>query len=168
MNSREKSVCFTGHRPEKICEPFSETAPISLDIRRQLHQRILQAIDDGYTTFLCGMAQGVDLWAGEIVLSLQESIRYLELIAVLPYSASVKNWPLPWRNRYQQILKFCNETIVICPEYRRDCFHLRNRYMVEHTNRLIGVWREGSPGGTQYTIKYAKEQKLELDLILLP
>lgn len=168
MNPREKSVCFTGHRPDKICEPFSDDAPICLELRRLLHQRILQAIDDGYTTFFCGMAQGVDLWAGEIVLSLQESFRSLELVAVLPYSISVKNWPPQWKNRYQQILKFSNQTVVVCPQYRRDCFHQRNRYMVEHTGRLIGVWREGCPGGTQYTIEYAKRQGLELDLILLP
>ena len=133
MDPREKTACFTGHRPEKLFPSDTETAAQVLEIRRSLHARILQAVDDGYTTFLCGMAQGVDLWAGDMVLSLQESV-----------------------------------AVLICPDYRPDCYYQRNRYMVDHASRLIGVWREGCPGGTQYTIQYAEKKGLELDLILLP
>lgn len=169
MDPREKTACFTGHRPEKLFQPGAPGAEAQvLEIRRSLHARILRAVDDGYTTFLCGMAQGVDLWAGDMVLSLQESIRQLKLVAVLPYPASVRGWPPEWQTRYLRILKFCTEAVVICPDYRPDCYHQRNRYMVDHASRLIGVWRKGCSGGTQYTVQYAGKKGLDLDLILLP
>ena len=167
MGVREKTVCFTGHRPEKICQPFDENAAPVRELRHRLQERILRAVDEGYTTFLCGMARGVDLWAGEMVLALQEPFRRLELVAVQPYPAQFRRWPPEWGKRYERVLRSCDEVVTISPAYRPDCYHRRDRYMVDHASRLIGVWREGSPGGTAYTIDYARRSGQELDLLLL-
>ena len=53
--------CFTGHRPEKLRRSGQ-------DIRIELESEIRKAIQDGYITFISGMARGVDIWAAEIVL----------------------------------------------------------------------------------------------------
>ena len=39
-----------------------------------LEGEILQTLADGYTTFLCGGALGVDTWAAEIVLRLWKNL----------------------------------------------------------------------------------------------
>ena len=59
--NRPKCCCFTGHRENKLKKSEKE-------ILEDLKQAINQAIDDGYTTFITGMAYGVDIWAGELVL----------------------------------------------------------------------------------------------------
>ena len=53
------NVAFTGHRnyPEVKNE--------------QLRKVVEQFISEGYTTFLCGMAEGFDIAAAEVVLSLK-------------------------------------------------------------------------------------------------
>lgn len=53
--------CFTGHRPEKLGIPEKQ-------VKEKLRKAIRQAIEDGFTTFISGMARGVDMWAAEIVL----------------------------------------------------------------------------------------------------
>ena len=53
--------CFTGHRPEKLSLSETEVKPL-------LEKAIDTAIQNGYTTFITGMAPGVDIWAAEIVL----------------------------------------------------------------------------------------------------
>lgn len=53
--------CFTGHRPEKLNRS-------EVEIKKDLEGAILQAIDDGFVTFITGMARGVDIRAGEIIL----------------------------------------------------------------------------------------------------
>ena len=58
---RSHRCCFTGHRPEKIGIP--EEMVIDL-----LDKAISEAIRAGYSTFISGMARGVDIWAAEIVL----------------------------------------------------------------------------------------------------
>ena len=46
-------VCFTGHRPEKLTR-------FEWLIKRDLEKEIRQAIADGLTVFITGMARGVD------------------------------------------------------------------------------------------------------------
>lgn len=52
---------FTGHRPEKLSLSEAEVKPL-------LEKAIDTAIENGFTTFITGMAPGVDIWAAEIVL----------------------------------------------------------------------------------------------------
>ena len=63
---RKHRSCFTGHRPDKLRR--SET-----DIRVDLELEIRNAVSMGITVFITGMARGVDLDAGEIVLRLRDS-----------------------------------------------------------------------------------------------
>ena len=58
--------CFTGHRPEKIGIP--EGTVIAL-----LDKAISEAIQSGYSTFISGMARGVEIWAAEIVLKYRDA-----------------------------------------------------------------------------------------------
>ena len=57
QEKRLHRCCFTGHRPEKLEQSEDE-------IREWLTEQIENAIDDGYLTFITGMAMGVDIWAG--------------------------------------------------------------------------------------------------------
>ncbi len=70
--------CFTGHRPEKLFLVDSE-------IIKELGREIKAAIERGYTTFISGMARGVDIWAAEIVLKLRKKNKDLHLICAFPY-----------------------------------------------------------------------------------
>ncbi len=51
---RKHRCCFTGHHPEKLQQ--SERA-----IRKALEKEIRQAIADGFTVFISGMARGIDI-----------------------------------------------------------------------------------------------------------
>ena len=44
--------CFSGHRPEKLAR--SET-----EVQEWLTEQITNAVEDGYLTFITGMAMGV-------------------------------------------------------------------------------------------------------------
>ena len=163
----ETTACFTGHRPDKLWEGCGRDPAALSEARQQLQQRILRAVDEGYTTFLCGMAQGTDIWAGEIVLSLQEVFPELKLVAVLPFRDHGEGWPREWRMRWRRLRRFCSEEVVLSPRYYQGCYLARDRYMVDRASRVIGVWLEGSAGGTGYTLQYARKKGRELDLVLL-
>ena len=60
----KQRVCFTGHRPEKL--NISERK-----VKELLKTAIIDAINDGYITFISGMARGIDIWSAEIVLELK-------------------------------------------------------------------------------------------------
>ena len=95
---RSRWCCFTGHRPEKLKRAEEE-------IKEGLEEAILKAVSDGYTTFITGMARGVDIWAGQIVLRLRQDNPELRLIAALPYPGCDSRWSAEWKKQYTVMLK---------------------------------------------------------------
>ena len=151
---RRYRCCFTGHRPEKLS--CNEAA-----IKVKLSHAIDQAIQDGFVTFITGMARGVDIWAAELLLERRAVTPSLHLICALPYSGFERRWSPQWQTRYQAILQQVDLIKTICPSYSMAAFQQRNEWMVDHSSRLIAIYN-GSPGGTRNTIEYAKRKKLEI------
>lgn len=155
MNERELRLhrcCFTGHRPEKM----TDTEDF---IMESLRREIKRAIGDGYKTFITGMARGVDIWAGEIVLDLRDGGLPIHLIAASPYRGFEERWPREWQEQYAAILSRADLVRFICPGYSRDSFQRRNEWMVDHSTRVIAVYN-GQPGGTRNTIQYAQRERI--------
>ena len=94
---RKHRCCFTGHRPEKLQEPEGV-------VTAALEKEIRQAIADGFNVFITGMARGVDIWAAEIVLRLQDAGEAVRLICACPYQGFERGWKQSWQERYQAIL----------------------------------------------------------------
>lgn len=160
MTEQEKRLhrcCFTGHRHEKLSLP--ENVVIAW-----LEKETRQAIADGFTTFISGMARGVDIWAAEIVLKLRDSSAPIHLICACPYPGFDRSWSQEWRDRYQRILRDADLVRNISSEYSRSCFQRRNEWMVVHSARVIAVF-DGTIGGTRNTIEYAKHQKTRVIII---
>ena len=94
---RKYRCCFTGHRPEKLQAPEGV-------VTAALEKEIRQAIADGFNVFITGMARGVDIWAAEIVLRLQDAGEAVRLICACPYQGFERGWKQSWQERYQAIL----------------------------------------------------------------
>lgn len=148
--------CFTGHRPEKLTQ--SETAVIA-----GLEKEIRSAVADGFTTFISGMARGVDIWAAEIVLRLRKEGQPIRLICASPYEGFERSWSADWQKRYKEIIQAADLVKYICPGYSRACFQIRNEWMVDHSARVIATFN-GEKGGTKNTIDCAKKSDVEVRL----
>ncbi len=149
--------CFTGHRPERLEMPQKK-------VIRWLNEQVEQAISDGYTKFISGMQRGVDIWAAEAVLRCKKEKPELKLIAACAFDGMENRWDKCWQDRYNSILKESEEVHYIGSYPSRASFFKRDEWMVDHSNRVIGVYT-GAPGGTLKTINYAKKKGLEVVLI---
>lgn len=98
-----KTCCVSGHRDI----PADETAPV----KEALRQEIEKAVNDGFTAFLSGFADGVDQYFAEIILELQDENPNLKLIAVLPYQKRMDS--LCQKEHTNALLDACAEVIVI-------------------------------------------------------
>jgi len=150
--------CFTGHRPEKLNVPEKE-------VIAALRREIIVAADDGFITFITGMARGVDIWAAEIVLELKAAGRPLHLICASPYEGFERSWSPDWQRRYNNILAAADLVRYICPSYSRACFQIRNEWMVDHSARVIAAYN-GESGGTRNTIVYAEKHGVAVRHVL--
>lgn len=165
------TCCFTGHR--------SKDLPFKGDMRKQgmrclvssLQLLIVEAIADGYDTFISGMADGVDLICAQIVTELSVDRRYegIKLICALPYQQQYREIQKTLdKYKYSMILNGCYEKVVVSKSGDPDRYKLRNSFMIEHSSRLIGVMREKKRGsGTLQTVNMAKRAGIELKLISL-
>lgn len=160
MTEQEKRIrrcCFTGHRPQKLHRAEN-------DIKDALELAIESAISHGYGTFITGMAYGVDIWAGEIVVRFRETNPNLHLIAAIPYPNFSARWSGEWKGRYEDLLEKADLIKVICPSYNARAYQRRNEWMVDHSAHVIAVF-SGEKGGTKNTIDYAQKCGIQVEII---
>lgn len=152
-----KICCFTGHRPEKLMITEEQ-------MRERLESAVVQAVCDGFTTYLSGMAKGTDLVAAEIVLRLRESDPRLKLVCAMPFEGFGHHWPDGWTERMRRVLEEADGVHYVSKTYSPAVFQQRNRWMVDNSERVIAVFT-GERGGTKNTLDYARRKGVECIII---
>ena len=161
----KKVCCFTGHRSQKLPWGFNEQDKRCLKMKEELYLEIEKSINEGYDTFLCGMALGFDTICAETVLQLKEKYKFVKLIGALPCKNQDCKWNIDQKKRYRNLLKQLDDIRCIYEEYNgAECMLERNNYMVNNSSKMIALFN-GLPGGTKKTIEYAKQQGLKIVII---
>ncbi len=153
---KKSTVCFSGYRPKNFSFILNKGEAAFIALRERTGEAIIQSVNEGYTTFICGMAEGFDLVAGSVLLERMESEHNkgaIRLIAALPFEGH--GFLSPWQVLHQLVLSKADEVITLAPKYHPEAYHDRNRYMVDNSSRLI-CYFDGKKGGTDFTVKYAR------------
>lgn len=150
--------CFTGHRPDKMNLGEKEIKPL-------LEKAIDEAIEDGYVTFITGMAMGTDIWAAEIVLKRKKSNKNLHLICALPHPGFESRRSMIEKMRFNKIIKKADISKEINSHYFTVCYQVRNKWMVDRSNLVIAVFN-GKNSGTKNTVDYARRKGVNVVNVL--
>lgn len=166
-SSNHISCCFTGHRPEHLPWGRNEEHPDCAAFYLRLTSAIEEMIQKGCLHFYCGMAQGVDTFAAQIVLGLRDANPDMgvKLTAVCPHAGQASRWGAKDKQLYQFLLKLANEVVLIDQEYSKSCFHRRNRYMVDRCEYIIAGYDGVSKGGTSSTVAYARRKNRQILMV---
>ena len=157
----EITCCFTGHRPQRLPWGDNEADLRCQAVKARLTRAVAEAYDRGYRHFLCGMAQGCDLYFCELALALRQRHGDVSVAAAIPCPTQADHWPPADRLRRQRLLNQCDLETVVQHHYTKGCMLRRNRYMVDRSSLLIAVY-DGTPkGGTMNTLAYALRQGVE-------
>ena len=160
-----KSLCFTGHRSQKLPWGFNENDIRCIQMKTKLKNKLESAIIEGYYIFYSGMALGFDMICVETLLELKKKYKQIIIIGVLPCESQACKWPEKEQNRYRKLLEQLDYIWCKNKEYiGRQCMIERNEYMVKHSSKMIALFN-GQSGGTKLTIDYAKEQGLNIEII---
>ena len=160
------SVCmFTGHRPKNLplgyCEDDIRCIKLKVLLKNLIKEKIVYG---GISTFLTGMALGVDIFAAEAVLELRNLYPHVTLTAVLPCANQTVKWSVGDVVRYNAILNKCDNVIKLQQHYTNGCMNRRNLYMAKNSDCCIAVWN-GSKGGTGNAVKFALELNLRITVL---
>ena len=149
---QEKTCCVTGHRDI----PAEQVG----HIKKSLEQEVDRAISDGFTCFISGFADGVDLLFAGIVAERIAKNPALKLIAAIPYRRRLDT--LQKSERTKALIDLCAEIYIVAEGYHPSVYAKRNRYMVERSDRVIAVYDGRENGGTIRTIRLSHSMKKEL------
>lgn len=158
---RDVTCCFTGHRPDKLPWGADESDPRCVDLKKRIVAALEEAYEKGMRHFICGMAQGADLYFCEAVLELRSKRPGVTVEAAIPCEEQAARWSERERNRYFTLVKACDYETMVQHHYDRGCMLRRNRYMVDRSSMLIAAYN-GLLGGTMYTLAYAMKKDLEV------
>ncbi len=161
MRARPISCCFSGHRPGKLPWGDDEGDRRCLALKERLWNAMEAAYERGYRHFICGMAEGCDIFFGEAVAALRRSRPDVTLEAAVPCPEQDLRWSAGSTERYDRLLSECDKLTVVSPRYSPECMMRRNRYMVDRSGVVIAVFN-GSRGGTFNTLRYAVRCGLEI------
>jgi len=159
------TVCFSGHRPNRLPGNGDPEAPEAQKLVAVLQQELKAAIDKGMTAFIHGCMAGFDIYAIEQVIALKPQYPYIKIISVAPYSTHFftkeKCWTPEWVNRAREVFRQHDTGISLAENYRRGIYYERNEVLIQYSSLLI-CYHDGGSGGTKYTIDKAREKGLTI------
>lgn len=161
---RAVTCCFTGHRPAKLPWREDEGDPRCVELKGAMARELERLYERGFRHFISGMARGCDLYFAEGVLALRAARPGVTLECALPCASQADRWSARERRRYGDIVARCDVETLVQQNYDRFCMHRRDRYMVERSAVILGVY-DGGPGGTRYTLEHAMRQGLGIFLL---
>ncbi len=151
------TVGITGHRA------YSYSRPDAIWAQQELRTTLLKLQSLGAGRLNSGMATGADLWAANAAVEIG-----MELAAFLPFEAEYQRsrWSSAWIGMHQRLLAKAVETHVSVtlpdPGDRAatraamlDGYHVRNEFLVAHSDVLVAVWNGKTTGGTAHALREA-------------
>ena len=145
------TVAFSGHRTYRG------------EVEEELCVLIGRLYDEGYRRFLCGMAWGFDLAAGEAVAELKREYLDVELIAVVPYEGFYRLFHAEDAEQYRRVADAADAIVVVSESEGKVAYRLRNDYLVDNSSVLV-AWFDGQPrGGTAYTARRARRKGVRVE-----
>ena len=149
MKTPQHIVAFSGHR----------SYDGSADDR--LRSVVADLYAEGVRIFRVGMAEGFDLAAGEVVLSLMELYDDIVLEAYVPWPLFSARFDKDNRIKYDAIIAKAQVIRYVGFAYQNTIFHQRNDMLVDGAGYLVAWWN-GSRSGTGYTVGRARRQRAKI------
>lgn len=152
-------VCsFTGYRPSKLPFPWDKSCYAYRRLCGLIREEVTALAEKGVRYFQTGMARGIDLMCGEIVLELKKRYK-IELICVIPCLNQSMGWGTEDLDTYNRLLRAAAGVVQVTGRrYTKGCMLKRDRYLVDTAQYLISVF-DGKKGGTMFTVHYAMRKK---------
>lgn len=152
---RERTACFTGHRPDKL-GGFDMKNPTMLKLKDKLLEVIEELITrENKSRFISGGALGTDTAAFWCVHMLKKKYPVIENIVAIPFKNQDKVWSDEQKYWYQRMLESADEIVNVeeVDKYKTDDdnpgefsvakMQKRNEYMVDHSQAIVAVYDGG-------------------------
>lgn len=155
----------TGHRPDKL-GGWKYYRPVGQQRLCDLVDAYVRALktqkDIEVTEIVTGMAPGFDTGAALAAICLA-----IPFIAAVPFEGQHDNWKDSDQEMYFELLSQAKSVIYVSPPgYTAEKMLIRNRWIVDNSDRLCALWNSAGTGnysGTGHCVRYADSQHKTID-----
>lgn len=155
-----KTACFTGHRPNKL---KGYNVADNKELLWKIHFVCVDLIENkNVTTFINGLALGVDMWSAKIVIKLKEKYPHIKLISAIPCRNHSCKWNSKDKELWQEICDKSDDVVLVTDDdYKPYLMQVRNEWMVNNSDIVVAVW-DGTKGGTGNCVNFSEKQSKEI------
>lgn len=157
-----KALGVTGRRPKYFPWRYDENDPRCIGLKSDMYKIIVDHINNGFDTFVCGMALGSDMYFAEAVLQARNDYPDIKLVGEIPFTNQSSQWLMESRYRYDRIRRQCDEWNVLSDTYDPKMFFLRNKNIIDRSDELLAVWDGNEEGGTAQAVGLAKDKGIPI------
>ncbi|WP_336823405.1 DUF1273 domain-containing protein [Sporosarcina sp. USHLN248] len=151
-----KRLVITGYKAHElgIFNNKHEGIPI---IKKALENRLLPLIESGLEWMIISGQPGVETWAAETVIELQESYPDLKYAVITPFLEQEKNWNETKKDAYQFIVSNADFTTALTkrPYEAPWQFIERDKFLLRNSDALLIVYDEENEGSPKFMKKMA-------------
>ena len=164
--NKEKTIAFTGNRILTSSDG-KESTTLKMEICEKLYSLLeSEYLENGYNTFLCGMALGFDTISALVSVQLKRKYKDIRFIAVIPFIGQDSKFSAEDKNIYSHLLGFADFSIVTNGnQYSNESYHERNDFLLANASKLIAYHNGKSRSGTASTIRKAMIKGIKVENI---
>ena len=152
---RKQTCCFTGHRDI----PTDRTQEIAERTANEIRRLIVHY---GVRFFGVGGAIGYDMLAARVLFRLRETeFPNIKVILVYPFDGFTDRWSLAQIADHERLLPKYDKVVCVCDRSSREAYLTRDRHLVDGSAYCI-AYCVRNYGGTAYTVRYARQQGLDV------
>ncbi len=151
-----KVVAVTGYKAHEL-GIFSNKHEAVPYIQGVLRNRLIQLIEEGLEWVVMTGQQGVELWAGEVVLQLKEQYPELQLAVLTPFEEQEQKWKEASQEYYHQVLAGADFVDSVSKRAYENPGQLQacNQFIIEKTDALLVLFDPDQSGSPEYYLKTA-------------
>jgi len=119
-------------------------------IKKAIKNHLLTLLDEDLEWVIITGQPGVELWAAEVVLELQEEYPNLKLGVLLPYLNQEEKWKEPVVEQYEEVLMQADfvEAISKKPYEGPWQLRLKNQFLISKSDAMLILYDEEKDGYT--------------------
>lgn len=150
-------ITITGYKPFEL-GVFSNKHPAIDFIKMAIKKELVSFLDEGLEWVIISGQLGVELWAAEVTLELQNEYPELKLAILTPFLNQEESWNEMNKDYYEMIVSQADfvDSISKQPYSSPQQFRNKNKLFLHKSQGMIIVYDGEKPGSPKYIFDEAK------------
>lgn len=149
----KKAVCFSEYKVLSIIK--------NKKVKLKILNEINKIIEENYFHFVFGLSDSIDFIGAEAVIDKKSKNKNIMMEVVIPYKKKLYNY------KVRKYIKYCDIISLTSNEYYDGCINERDRQIINISDLLVMFCTENPSDDNFILLKYAKENRKDVKIILV-